>query len=92
MLIRLKLERRLGKQKDGMMALQSHMAFLNSEVERLEKEKEVLQKSQDASVKDLALELNEYRKAYKLVKRRLELLCTKVWLVLPMYPAYIFRI
>lgn len=71
------LERRLGKAKAGMMAQQTHTAFLNSEVERLEKEKSALQSSQSASSQDWKSEVSEYRKAYQHIKRKYEIMCTK---------------
>ena len=72
------MERRLGKAKAGMMAQQTHTSFLNSEVERLEKEKSVLQSSQSASSQDWKSEVSEYRKAYQHIKRKYEVMCTKV--------------
>lgn len=61
-----------------MMAQQTHTAFLNSEVERLEKERTILQSSQSASSQDWKSEVSEYRKAYQHIKRKYEVICTKV--------------
>ena len=72
------MEVELEKTKEKMMAHQSQNIFLVSEVERVEKENELL-KQQTSTLNDtLHSELSDYRRGYKTLKHKLAVISATV--------------